>query len=99
MVRVAVPLEEPVMLTGVVEPKVKVGGSCAPAGLDVRAAVSATLPVKPPLGVTEMVEVLPVDAPGTTDTAVPLTAKLALAAAVTVPGRRLFLCSKMLPHV
>ena len=41
-----------------------------------RLAVSATLPLKPPLGVTEIVDVLPVIAPGVTVTAVPLTAKL-----------------------
>jgi hypothetical protein len=40
------------------------------------AALSATLPVKPPLGVRVMVEVLPVAAPGVTVTAVPLTVKL-----------------------
>jgi hypothetical protein len=52
------------MLTGVVVPKLKVGGYWAPAGLDVIAAVSATLPVNPPLGVTVIVDVLPVVAPG-----------------------------------
>lgn len=56
----------PVMLTGDVEPKLKVGGSVAPAGLDVSAAVRATLPVNPALGVTVMVAVLPVVAPAAT---------------------------------
>jgi hypothetical protein len=36
-------------------------------------AVSTTLPVKPPLGVTVIVDVLPLVAPGATVTAVPLT--------------------------
>jgi hypothetical protein len=72
MVRVAVPAVVPVMLTGVVEAKLKVGRYTAPVGLEVMAAVSATLPVKPPLGVTVIVEVLLVDAPRATDTAVPL---------------------------
>ena len=61
---VPVPAVVPVMLTGDVVPKLNVGGSEAPAGLVVRAAVNATLPVKPPLGVTVIVEVLPVAAPG-----------------------------------
>jgi hypothetical protein len=65
-VRLADPAEEPVILTGLVEPKLKVGGSLAPVGLAVSAAVSATLPKKPPLGVTVIVDVLPVVAPGLT---------------------------------
>ena len=40
-VRVAVPAVAPVMLTGVVEPKLNVGRYSAPVGLDVIAAVSA----------------------------------------------------------
>ena len=36
---------------------VHVGGSIAPVGLEVRAQVSVTVPVKPPLGVTVMVDV------------------------------------------
>jgi hypothetical protein len=83
-VRVAVPALVPVMLTGLVEPKLKVGGYWAPFGLAVTTAVSATLPVKPPLGVTVIVEVFPVVAPGETVTAVPLTVKLGLTAVVTV---------------
>ena len=63
-VRVPVPFEAPVMLTGDVAPKLKVGGSVAPVGLDARAAVRVTLPVNPPLGMTVMVAVLPVVAPG-----------------------------------
>jgi hypothetical protein len=76
MVRVAVPAVVPVMLTGLVEPKLKLGGYWAPAGLDVMAAVNDTLPVKPPAGVTVMVEVFPVVAPGATEAAVPLSEKL-----------------------
>ena len=83
IVSVAVPAEVPVMLTGLVEPKLKVGGYCAPVGLEVTAAVSATLPVKPPVGVTVMAEVFPVVAPGETVTAVPLIVKLGMTAAVT----------------
>ena len=64
MVRVAVPAVLPAMLTGLVEPKLSVGMSIAPVGLEVTAAVSTTLPVNPPLGVTVMVEVLPVATPG-----------------------------------
>ena len=84
MVRVAVPAVVPVMLTGLVEPKLKVGRYWAPDGLEVTAAVSITLPVKPPAGVTVMVEVFPVVAPGATVTAVPLTVKLGFTAVVTV---------------
>jgi hypothetical protein len=75
MVRVALPAAVPVMLTGLVEPKLRVGGFCAPLGLEVTAAVRATLPVKPPLGVTVMVEVFPVVAPAVTVTAVPVIVK------------------------
>jgi hypothetical protein len=84
IVSVAVPAEVPVILTGLVEPKLKVGGYWAPVGLEVTAAVSTTLPVKPPAGVTVMVEVFPVVAPGVTVTAVPLTVKLGGGGTVTV---------------
>jgi len=83
MVSVAVPAPVPIF-TGLVEPKLNVGRSWAPDGLDVIAAVSVTLPVKPPLGVTVIVEVLPVVAPGLTDTVVPATVKVGGAATVTV---------------
>jgi hypothetical protein len=73
MVRVAVPVAAPAMLTGLVEPKLRVGAYCALAGLEVTAAVSVTLPVKPPEGVTVMLEVFPVVAPAATVTAVPVT--------------------------
>jgi hypothetical protein len=64
------------MLTGLVEPKLRVGGFCALGGLEVMTVVSATLPVKPPLGVIVMVEVLPVVAPGATLTDVPPMVKV-----------------------
>ena len=73
---------------GLVEPKLNVGGYWAPVGLAVTAAVSTTLPVKPPAGVTVMVEVFPVVAPGETVTAVPPIVKLGVGAiivAVHVP--------------
>jgi hypothetical protein len=79
----AVPEVTLVMLTGVVEPKLRVGGYWAPDGLDVTAAVSATLPVKPPLGVTVIVDVFPVVAPAVTVTDVPLIVKAGVTA-VTV---------------
>ena len=47
-----------------VEPKLKVGGSTAFAGLVTRTAVRVTPPVNPPLGVTVIVVVFPVLAPG-----------------------------------
>ena len=71
------------MLNGLVGPKLKVGGYWAPAGLEVTAAVSVTLPLKPPAGVTVMVELFEVVAPGVTVTAVPLTVKLGGATAVS----------------
>lgn len=73
-----------VMLTGLVAPKLSVGGCCAPVGLAVMDADSATEPVKPLAGDTVMVEVSPVVAPAVTVTAVPATAKLGGGAAVTV---------------
>ena len=73
MVRVAVPGAVPAMLTGLVAPKLKVGGYCAPAGLDVTEAVRATLPVKPPAGVMVMVEAFPIIPPGAMIMAVPVT--------------------------
>lgn len=84
MVSVQVPADAPVMLTGVVAPKLKVGRLVAPVGLVARAAVKATLPVKPPLGVTLTVDVFPVVAPGATLTAVPLRVKLGGTAAETI---------------
>ena len=48
------------------------------------AAVSATEPVKPPVGVTVIVDVFPEVAPRVRVTAVPLIAKLGFTAVVTV---------------
>lgn len=74
-VNVAVTAELPVTLTGFVEPKLNVGSSCAPEGAAVIAAESETLPVNPLLGVSVIVDVLPVVAPGDTVTAVPAIVK------------------------
>jgi hypothetical protein len=96
MVRVAVPAGTPVMLTGLVVPKLNVGGFTGFAGLEVMAAVSVTAPVKPPEGVTEMVEVFPVNAPAARLTAEPEIAKLGGGSAVSpvvaevVAAKRLF---------
>jgi len=58
------------MGTGLVDPKLRVGRSSAPLGLEVTVAASCTLPVNPPAGVTVTVEVLPVVAPAVTVTGV-----------------------------
>jgi hypothetical protein len=84
MVRVAVAAAVPVMLTGLVEPKLRVGRFCAPLGPAMRVAVSVTLPVKPPNGVTVMADVFPAVAPGLTVTAVPATTKPEVPACATV---------------
>jgi hypothetical protein len=63
-VSVPVPAVAPVMSTGDVVPKLKVGRFVAPDGLEARVAVKVTFPVKPPLGKTLIVVVLPVVAPG-----------------------------------
>jgi len=82
---VSVAATEPlVMFTGLVDPKLKVGGYWAPAGPEVIVAVNATLPVKPPVGTTVMVELFPVVAPGAIVTGVPLRVKLGLGAIVSV---------------
>ena len=86
MVRVAVPGVVPVMATLGVDPKLNVGGSTAPAGLEERAATKATVPVNPPAGVTVIVEVLLVVLPGVVMvTLVEVMAKLG-GMAVTVTG-------------
>ncbi len=90
IVRVAVPIATPATVTGLVDPKLKVGGATAPAGPDVTAAVSPTLPVNPPTGDTETVEVFPAVAPGATETAVPVKVKAGFAAMVTVTEVVLF---------
>jgi hypothetical protein len=84
IVRVAVPADVPAMATGLVEPKLNVGRCWAPDGLEVIEAVSATLPVNPPTGVTVIVELFPVVSPGATETAVPLIVKLGFTVVVTV---------------
>jgi hypothetical protein len=71
-VRVAVPVLVPVMVTELVEPKHKVGGYWAELGAEVMEADSATVPVNPAFGVTVIVDVLPVVAPGAMVTAVPV---------------------------
>jgi hypothetical protein len=55
MVRMAVPPLALRTLTGLVEPKLRVGRYAAPEGLEVREAVRVTFPVNPPEGVTAMV--------------------------------------------
>lgn len=75
IVSVADPAVVPERLTGLVEPKLSLGGSCALAGLEVMAAVKVTLPVKPSCGEIVIVEVFPVVAPRATVTAVPLNVK------------------------
>ncbi len=75
MVRAAVAAPVPVMLTGVVLPKFRVGEATAFAGLDVSVAVSATLPVNPSAEVTVMAETFPVVAPAASVTDVPLMVK------------------------
>ena len=74
---VAVPEAAEVMVTGLVEPKLRVGGYWAPVGLEVIDAASATaaLPVKLLDGATVMMEALPVVAPAVTVTAAPATVK------------------------
>ena len=75
-VRAAVAALTPVICAGLVEPKLRVGVSRAPLGLEVMATVSATAPVNPPLGVMLIVEAFPVSAPGERLTAVPVMLKL-----------------------
>jgi hypothetical protein len=57
----------PVIFTGLVAPKLGTGRSVAPVGLCVTAAVSVTFPVNPPLGVTVIVVLFAVVAPGAND--------------------------------
>lgn len=76
MVMVAITAFGPVTLAGLVDPKLKVGGSMAPPGAEVIEADSFTDPVNPPAGVTVMTEVLPVVAPAVSEAVVPLILKL-----------------------
>ena len=55
------------MLTGLVEPKLRVGGYWTPVGAEEIEAVSAMLPVKPPEGVIVMVDLFPAVAPDAMD--------------------------------
>lgn len=84
MVRVAVPALALVRLTGAVVPKLRVGGSVAPLGPDVTDAVSATSPVKPPEGVTVMVDVFWVVEPAGTETEVQVIAMEGVATGVAL---------------
>jgi hypothetical protein len=84
MVRVAVAALVPVMTTELVVPKLSIGSSCAPVGVEVNDALIVTLPVNPEVGVTVMVDVLPVDAPGLTITAVPVKVQPGVRAGPTV---------------
>jgi hypothetical protein len=63
MVRAAVAAAEPVIMTGLVDPKLNVGVYAAPDGLDVMMALSVTLPVKPLAGVTVTIDTFPAVAP------------------------------------
>jgi hypothetical protein len=72
------------MLTGLVEPKLKIGRSTAPVGLLVIAAVKVTVPANPPVGDSVIVEAFPVVAPGTSVTDVPASVRPGGTAAVTV---------------
>jgi hypothetical protein len=84
IVRVAVPALAPVIFTGLVEPKLKVGGYWAPLGLEVMVAVSVTLPVKPPVGAMVIVDVFAVEAPAEIATVVPLIVRPGTGGIVTV---------------
>jgi hypothetical protein len=68
IVSVAVEAPVPEMARGLEVPKLNVGRSAAPDGFAVICAVNVTLPAKPPDGVTVIIEVLPVVAPGATVT-------------------------------
>jgi hypothetical protein len=83
-VKTSVCADVPLMVTEGVA-RLHVGRSLAPDGELVMAQVIATAPVNPPDGVTVMVEVLPVVAPGLTVMLLPLVrAKLGGAATLTV---------------
>ncbi len=69
LIRVAAPGFELTIYTGPGAAKLNVGMYAAPAGLEVTAAMSTTVPVKPPTGVTVTVEPFAMVAPGVTVTA------------------------------
>jgi hypothetical protein len=75
-VSVAVCAAVPLSATGLVVPKLNVGGADAFVGADVTTAPRLTLPMNPPTGVMVIVDVLPEVAPGATVTFVPLIVKL-----------------------
>lgn len=83
IVKVAFPLLDPVMLTAALDGvQLNVGGKFEPGG-GVTTALSVTTPVNPLEGVTVIVEVFPVAAPGARDTFVPPNAKDGLTGVVT----------------
>jgi hypothetical protein len=82
-VSVAVTGFELVTFTGLVAPKVTVGGYRAPAGIEATTAVSATTPLKPPEGATVTVDVFPWVPPALIVTAVPERLKPAITGLVT----------------
>jgi hypothetical protein len=84
MVSVAVPGVVDVILTGLVAPKLSVGVFTAPDGLVAITAVSVTEPVNPLVGVTVIVEVLPVVAPADRVVVVPAMVNDGCAGVVTV---------------
>lgn len=96
MVRVAVPGVPWATLTEL-GLKLNVGRSWAPAGREATTAVNITSPVKPLTDVTVIVEVLPVVAPGLTETAVPAIVKPGVCAAETV--RAMVVVANKLPEV
>ena len=83
-VSVAMPALLPLMVTGEVDPKLRLGRFEALLGDEVRIAVSVTLPVNPACGVTVMVDVLPLVAPAVTVTAVAATFRVGTAELATV---------------
>jgi hypothetical protein len=84
IVSVPVPAFVLEITTGLVEPKLTVGRSVAPAGLPVIRAVRATDPVNPPVGVTVIFDVFPVVAPGSSVTLAAVRVKLGVTMAATV---------------
>jgi hypothetical protein len=71
-VRVAVWLPAPVIVTGEVAPKLRVGGLTAPAGEEASDADKVTAPVNPAIGLRVIVDVFPVVEPGAMNKFVPL---------------------------
>jgi hypothetical protein len=98
-VRVPVPAEAPVMLTGDVAPRLAEGGSIAPVGEAVSAAVRVTLPVKPPLGVTVMIAVLPVVEPGEPIVTAPLGVNMKFGATYALTVTLTVVCMVIAPDM